>query len=113
MGPDSNLGIDLHQRWTFYPDSGSSTNQASEVDFYDFMVRYDWRPVRNLDWGVEGGYQIQRGQGMNQDLFVARTFVKWLVGKLDIHIGYEYQNQKYTAQRRDRNFVYLRATRTF
>jgi hypothetical protein len=46
-------------------------------------------------------------------LFVARTYLKWLVGKLDIHFGYEYQNQQYTAQKRDRNFVFVRMTRSF
>jgi hypothetical protein len=110
---ESSLGVDLHQRWSFYPNNNGSTNVAEEVDFYDFMIRYDWHPLHNLEWAAEGGYQIQRGQGLNQDLFVARTYVKWLVGKLDIHLGYEYQNQQYTAQKRDRNFVFVRMTRSF
>lgn len=107
------VGVDLRQRWSFYPASGGATNQSYEVTSYDYMLRCDWQPVYGLSWSAEGGLEQQRGNGLDQDLFVARTYLNWIVGKLDIHLGYEYQRQKYIAEQRDRHFVFLRMRRYF
>ncbi len=111
--PHSTIGIDLNQRWSFYPASGNLSNSTSRVTYYDFILRYDWHPVTAINWSAETGYELQRGNGLDQDLFVARTYFNWLIGKLDLHLGYEFQNQKYTAETRDRHFVFLRAKRNF
>jgi hypothetical protein len=113
IASDSTLGINLGQHWNFYPPINGSTNATRRLTFYDFILRYDWTPVRNVNWSVEGGYERQRGDDLNQDLFVARSYLNWVLGKLDIHFGYEYQNQKFTAQSRERHFVYMRVRRNF
>ena len=110
---NSTLSIDLHQRWNFYPGNGTVTNQSYEVTYYDAMLRYDWRPVSSLDWSVEAGYEWQRGHSLDQDLFAVRSYLNWNVGKLDVHLGYEYQDQKYVEQSRDRHYVFLRLKRSF
>ena len=107
------LGVDLNQRWSFYPGSANLGNQSYQVTYYDFIARASWHPVTIVDWSAEAGYELQRGHGLDQDLFVARSYLNWLIGKLDIHLGYEFQNQKFTAETRERHFIYMRARRSF
>jgi len=107
------LSVDFSQRWSFYPAATGTTNADYTVSFYNFIVRYDWHPFANLDWNVEAGYQQQRGNRLDEDLFVARSYLNWLLGKMEIHLGYDYQNQKYLIDSRERHFVFLRARRNF
>ncbi len=110
----STIGIDLSQQWNMYPPgSGTSTNQAQTTSFYNFMAHYEWHPTGALSWRAEVGYQQQRGSGYDQNLFAARTYLNWMVGKLEMHLGYEHENQKYTAESRARDFAFLRMRRNF
>jgi hypothetical protein len=110
---DSTVGLNFNQRWNFYPNSGSVSNSSSEVTYFDFLGNYDWHPVTTMTLSVQAGYEIQRGNGQDQDLWVARTFFNWLIGKMEVHVGYEFQNQKYPTETRDHHFVFLRAKRNF
>ena len=111
--PHSSIGLDFNQRWTFYPASGSSRTNSEEVTYYDFIGRYLWHPVQTLTWSVEAGYQLRRGLGFDQDLLVARTYLNWLLGKLELHLGYEYEDQTVGTEEHQRHFVFLRARRNF
>jgi len=108
--PHWSIGVDLNQRWSFYPDSGKF---SYEVTYYDFIARASWHPITTIEWSTEAGYELQRGNGLDQDLFVGRSYLNWLIGKLDIHLGYEFQNQEFTAEKRERHFVFVRARRSF
>jgi len=66
-----------------------------------------------LDWNAEAGLHQERGGGQDQDLFAARTYLNWNIGKLRVNLGYEYEDQEYVGTGRTRNFVFLRARRTF
>ena len=109
----STLGINLRQQWSYYPSSGSAANPNNEVTYFDYMLRYEWSPDSMLNWNAETGLQQQRGNGQDQDLFAARTYLNWMVGKLNVHLGYEYENQRYPAEMRERHFVFLRVRRNF
>ena len=110
----STVGVDCSQQWSIYPPgSGTSTNQTQTASFYSFMAHYDWHPTSSLTWNVEAGYQRQGGLGYDQNLFAARTYLNWTVGKLQLHLGYEHDNQEYTAETRQREFVFLRMRRNF
>ena len=105
-------GIDFRQQWSGYPNNGA-TNQNQNATFYSFTGRYEWHPTSRLSWSNEAGYELQRGLGLDQNLLVARSYLAWRVGKLDMHFGYEYQNQEYTGETRERNFLFLRMRRDF
>ncbi|HEX7652213.1 MAG TPA: hypothetical protein VF607_01825, partial [Verrucomicrobiae bacterium] len=110
----SMAGVNFNQQWNFYPaGSGTSTNSAQTGTFLNFMAHYDWSPSPVFNWHVEAGYQIQRGLGYDEDLFAARTYFNWTLGKLEIHLGYEHENQGYTAEARSREFAFLRMRRNF
>ncbi len=108
----STAGIDLRQQWSAYP-GGAGTNAAQNVTYYSFTGRFEWHPGGGFSVNTEAGYEQQRGAGVDQDLIVVRSYLNWLVGKLDFRLGYEYQNQQYTLETRDRQFVFLRMRRNF
>jgi hypothetical protein len=110
----SAVGIDLSQQWNRYPaGSGTSTNSAQTGAFYNFMAHYDWTPAANFNWHIEAGWQTQSGLGYDENLFAARTYFNWTLGKLELHLGYEHDNQIYTAETRNRDFAFVRVRRNF
>jgi hypothetical protein len=110
----SSVGVSLSQQWNIYPPgSGTSTNQTETTSFYNYMLHYDWQPVASLSWHAEIGLQQQRDTGFDENLLAARTYLNWMVGKLEFHLGYEHENQQYTAETRTRDFVFMRMRRNF
>jgi hypothetical protein len=110
-GARSTTGIDLRQQWSTYPAAG--TNSSPAVTYYSFTGHYDWQLVSGLNWHSEVGYEQQRGEGEDQELIVARSNLNWFVGKLQLRLGYEFQNQEYTAETRERHYVFLEMRRNF
>ncbi len=114
VSSDSTLGIDLNQQWSanrFRTENG--TTESENLSFYDAMLRWQWRPVASLNWTAEAGYRRQRGFGLNENLFAARTYLTWQVGKVQLNVGYEHENQVIRFTSRDRDFAFLRARRSF
>ena len=107
----NSAGLDFNQQWSTYPGNGTSGTQ--NIDYYSWTGHYDWHPVSGFSWHSEAGYQQQRGGGTDQDYIVARSFISWVVGKLDVNLGYEFESQDYTTETRERNFAYLRIRRNF
>ena len=104
----STVGVNLRQQWSEYP------NQNQSATYDDFLAHYDWRDVPlHLTVTAEGGLEHQRGLGLNQDLFTARLHIEWQMGKLNFHLGYDYQNQDFEGEIRARHFAYLRFRRNF
>lgn len=111
---DSTIGVNLSQQWTTYPPgSGTSTNQTQTATFYSAMLHYEWRPFSTFNWRTEAGVQHQSGLGYDEDLFAARSYFNWTVGKLELHLGYEHEDHQYTVEKRTRDFVFLRMRRNF
>jgi len=105
---DSRAGVDLRQQWSDYP------SQRQSATYYDFLAHYEWQDPRlRLTWSVEGGLQRQRGLGLDQDLLVARTHLEWHIGKINLHVGYDYQNRDFNGETMARHFAYLRFRRNF
>lgn len=111
--PHATAGFDLRQQWSTYPNSNAGTNSTPDLTYYSFTTHFDWHPVSSLSWNTELGYELQRGAGQDQNLIVARSYLNWFVGKLDFRLGYEFQNQEYTTETRERNYVFLRMRRNF
>jgi hypothetical protein len=107
----SSLSVNLSQQWTYYP--GEATNQTGSVTFYNYMLRYDLRPTSSVSFRAEGGWQQQHGGGLDQDVFAARAYVDWTIGKLSVNLGYEYQDQEFIATSQSRNYAFLRLRRNF
>ncbi len=110
----STVGVELSEQWNVYPPgSGTSTNATQTGSFYSLMTHYNWHPTSSFTWNIEAGYQRQAGLGYDQNLFAARTYLNWNIGKLELHLGFEHDDQEYVAEKRQREFVYLRMRRNF
>jgi len=108
----NSAGVNFYQLWTTY-SNGGTTNQNQNVSFYSFTGNYAWHPVSGFNWNNEAGYQQQRGNGINEDFIVFRSYLNWFIGKLNVNLGYEFEHQGYTAETRVRNFTFLRLRRNF
>ena len=104
--------LDFHQQWNSFNNVGVSS-ATSDLAYYSFTGHYEWHLSSRLNWRNEAGCELQRGTGSDRDYFVARSYFSWFVGKLDLNLGYEHENQKYTADDRDRDFAFLRMRRNF
>jgi hypothetical protein len=77
------------------------------------MARYRDRLTEHLTWSMEGGVRLERGRGFDQTLGVARTSVEYTRNKLRFKLGYDYQDQDFLGEKRQRHFFFLQAKRTF
>jgi len=112
--PHSTLGINLNQEWSDYSFSDqSSASQQQKTAFYNYMLHYEWHPTSGLNWNTEVGLQQQRGGGLDQDLFAARTYLNWTVAKLEVHLGFEHEDQDYSGETQRRDYVFLKMRRNF
>jgi hypothetical protein len=115
VGDTSTLGITLGQQWDVNTSfSGSSdTHLRQHSTFYNFMVTHDWHPLQRFGWKNEVGYQRQTGFNLDQNLIVARAYVNWLVGKIQVSAGYEHENVDYAHQSKLRDYVFFKLRRNF
>jgi hypothetical protein len=112
--PHSTVGVNLNQTWSDYSySSDTSASQEQKTTFYNYMLNYEWRPTAGLNWNTEAGLQQQRGSGANQDLFAVRTYLNWTVAKLEVHLGYQHEDQDFNGQIRKQDYVFLRLRRNF
>jgi len=112
----STLGLNFNQQWLVNSSSavnGEAPLPEQHMTFYNFLVHYEWRPLPRLTWSSEVGYQRQDGFGLDQNLFAARSYLNWMMGKLEMHLGYQHENQDFQRESRERDFVFLRARRNF
>lgn len=116
LSAESILGVNLNQQWSVNSSpavGGMPALPEEHSSFYNFMLTHQWRPVRSLIWDTDIGYQRQEGFGLDENLFIARTYLNWSVGRLQVHMGYQHENQDYTQQKYGQDFFFLRARRSF
>jgi hypothetical protein len=114
VSPSSTVGVTLNQQWINYPaGSGSSTQQAQDFSYYNYLLHYDWHPGGGLSLNAEGGLQRQRGSLVDQNLLAARVHLTWIRGKLEVHCGFEHENLEYVNDTYARNFIFVRMRRNF
>jgi len=110
---NATAGINCYQQWNEFPVSvGSASNQAQTLVFYNYMLHYNWRPPGGFSLNAESGLQQQRGTLKDQNLFAARVYLNWTLGKLEFHLGYENEYNKYVGELYMRHFAFLRMRRS-
>jgi hypothetical protein len=116
VSANSSVGLNFNQQWIVNSSSsvgGAPATPQQHMTFYNFMAHYDWRPRPRFSWNTEAGYQRQEGFGLDQNLFAARTYLNWYIGKLEFHAGYQHQNQQLPQERRESDFIFLQVKRDF
>lgn len=101
------LNFDFGQSHQLFRDTGVS--QMS----YHFIGRFKWRITYGLSYELEGGVRIIEGRGLDQQLTTIRTGLDFSYGKLTASLGYEFQDEVYIGELRQRQFMFLRVKRSF
>ncbi len=105
---DSSLSLYLSQTWTDYMDA-----HRQEQD-YRFITRYHRNLTGPLSLDLEGGFDVRRGRGVDQTLGTARAGLEYVLGKLSVKAGYDYEYQMYlNNEQRSRHLFFIRAKRVF
>jgi hypothetical protein len=108
------VGVSLTQQWDYYTyTTALPGNENQHSTFYNFMVFSEWRPTTHLSWNTEAGLQRAIGSQINQNFLAARTYLNWNIGKLEVHLGYSYEGQKFTSQTTTSNYAFIRFRRYF
>jgi len=108
------VGVNFSQEWDRYTyTTALPGNENQYSTYYNFMVFCEWHPTVHLSWDTEAGLQRAMGSQVNQNLFAVRTYLNWTVGKLEVHLGYEYENNRYTSQLMNSNYAFFRIRRYF
>lgn len=114
LSPSSTAGFSLYQqRYDYSAGGGSTSNSSENFTFYSYMFHYDWHSTGQLSLNGEAGLQQQRGTLQNQNRFAARLHLDWRLGKLEIHLGYEHENNQYVRDVYRRHYAFLRMRRNF
>jgi len=109
----STLSASMNQQWGTYNYNAATNSQVQSATFYNFMVHYDVRLQSHLTWNSEAGYLQQHGLGQDQKYLAARTYLNWVRGKLEVHLGYEHETQDFDNQSSLRDYVFVRIKRDF
>ena len=114
LSPRARVGVNFTQQWDYYTYAMAIPGNENQYStFYNFMVFCDWRPTMHLSWNTEAGLQRAIGSQISQNFFAARTYLNWNIGKLEVHLGYSFENQKYTSQTMSSNYAFFRIRRYF
>ena len=109
----STLSVNFSQLWGTYNYNDTTNNQVQNATFYTYMLHYTAQLQSHLSWNNEAGYQQQHGLGQDQSYFAARTYLNWIRGKLEMHLGYEHETQDFNNQNSLRDYVFVRIKRNF
>ena len=101
------LGIDLDQMAIKYKDTGEEQNM------YSFIAKCRARLAARCGIDLWGGLRQERGPVLDRDTVLARIELEFGVGRLNVRMGYELQNEDNSTEDRTRTLGYLRATRQF
>jgi hypothetical protein len=104
---ESTLSLDLGQSWTTYPDT------HREHIIYHFILRSRVRVTSYFTLNAEGGFRLEEGEGFDQTFKTARLDMDFKYSKLTFKAGYEFQDEDYLGELRQRHFFYAQARRTF
>lgn len=107
LGDEASLSFNFDETWTTFGDTGIQRQS------YDAIARFRSHFTPYLSWDLEGGVRADRGPGFDQTLFVARTGLEYVRGQLSVKLGYDFQDQDYLGDRRERHFFFLRLRRKF
>src|SRR5213075_2455561 len=108
LDDSSSLGLNLRETWTDYLDA-----HRREQD-YRFTSHYHRSLTRHLGLDMDGGIDLRRGQGVEQDLATVRAHLDYKVGKLTLRAGYDYEyNLFLNNEKRQKHLFLIRVSRLF
>ncbi len=114
LSSHSTVGINLNQQWNnFSAGMEFGAVPPQDMAFYSYMLHYDWHSLGGLSLNTDVGYQQQRGGFYGEDLLAARAYLDWIVGKLEFHLGFQHDNQQFTTETRNSDYLFVHMRRNF
>jgi hypothetical protein len=103
----STFSIDLSQSWIDYVDANR------EEQNYRFVSRYHHVFSRRLQFDIEGGVDVRRGESANQTLATVRPGIDYAIGKTTVKAGYDFEYSMFEHEERQRHLFFMRLKRVF
>jgi hypothetical protein len=108
LDDDSSIGLDFSQTWTDYTDA-----HRHEAD-YRFVTNYRRRLTSHLRIAAEGGFDLRRGDGVDQTLATFRPSVDYVIGRTTIKAGYDFEYSVFLSnETRVKHIFFVRVKRIF
>jgi len=101
------LGIDFDQMAITYTDTDEEQNM------YSYIVNCRMNVAARCSIDLSGGLRQERGPVFDRDTVLARAELELGVGRMNVRMGYELQDEKDSVEDRTRILGYLRASRQF
>ncbi len=106
--PLSNAGLDLTEAWIDYVNAN-----RQEQDFTG-IFRYHRALTSRLGLDADAGVSYRTGNGVDQLLATFRPSIKYVLGKLSVDAGYDYEYELFlNNQQRQKHMFFLRLKRYF
>ncbi len=112
-----NLTWDLAEGLTFTLDGGASWTEFVQANRQQrdshAIGRWRARLTSALSVDAEGGVRVTEGAGVDQTLATARFGLEFAMNKLAVRLSYDFQDQDYLGELRNRHFLSFRMKRIF
>jgi hypothetical protein len=106
--PVSNIGLDFTEAWIDY------INANRQEQDYTGIFRYHRALTSRLGLDADAGVSYRTGNGVDQLLATFRPSIKYVVGKLSVDAGYDYEYDLFlNNQKRQKHMFFLRMKRYF
>lgn len=106
--PASSLGLRFTQ--SFIDRTRPDRREAD----YRFTSHFNRMLTRHMQGSLDAGFDVRRGEGVDQTLLVFRPEIKWRVGLTSINVRYDYEWNEYLQnERRNRHDIMFSLRRKF
>jgi hypothetical protein len=106
--PASTFGMEFMETWIDY------TSAHRQEEDFQFITRYHRALTHHLAVDADAGVSIRRGAGVDQLLATFRPALKYVVGKMTIDTGYDYEYELFlNNEERQKHMFFVRLKRAF
>jgi hypothetical protein len=105
---DSTLGMDFTEAWIDY------INAHRQEENFQAITRYHRTLTHHLAFDGDAGVSYRKGNGVDQVLATIRPSIKYVIGKLTLDAGYDYEYELFlNSEQRQKHMFFLRLKRFF
>jgi hypothetical protein len=104
----STFGLEFTEAWIDY------TSAHRQEEDFQFITRYHRGLTHHLALDADAGVSLRRGAGVDQILATVRPALKYVVGKMTVDSGYDYEYELFlNNEERQKHMFFVRLKRNF
>jgi hypothetical protein len=105
---ESTLGMDFTEAWIDY------INAHRQEENFQAITRYHRALTHRMGLDMDAGVSYRKGNGVDQVLATIRPSIKYIIGKLTLDAGYDYEYELFlNSEERQKHMFFLRLKRFF